>query len=208
MCIRDRSNIEKPVGTNVVESEQIISESQDSFIMEPANGYIIGEDFPQGPDSILLEDGTKLQWEDGFLEDTRYFVSEESTQIGSYNLLDESGNRFIDETDSKPLLLDEALMIGQKESNESGPSIGDLGEMMFTENYSIMQKVQLDGGSGISSGDDLLLETGEHCLQESPSEGLRISDISTIYPNRFVSNLERELGRKTNFNHSAVIQTG
>ena len=176
--------------------------------MEPANGYIIGEDFPQGPDSILLEDGTKLQWEDGFLEDTRYFVSEESTQIGSYNLLDESGNRFIDETDSKPLLLDEALMIGQKESNESGPSIGDLGEMMFTENYSIMQKVQLDGGSGISSGDDLLLETGEHCLQESPSEGLRISDISTIYPNRFVSNLEREFGRKTNLTHSAVIQTG
>jgi hypothetical protein len=53
-----------------------------------------------------------------------------------------------------------------------------------------------------------MLETGEHMLQESPSEGLRISDISTIYPNRFVSNLERELGRRTNFNHSAVIQTG
>jgi hypothetical protein len=171
--------------------------------MEPANGYIIGEDFPQGPDSILLEDGTKLQWEDGFLEDTKYFVSEESTQIGSYNLLDESGNRFIDETDSKPLLLDEALMIGQKESNESGPSIGDLANMMFTENYSIMQKVQQEGNT-----DDIMLETGEHMLQESPSEGLRISDISTIYPNRFVSNLERELGRRTNFNHSAVIQTG
>ena len=71
-----------------------------------------------------------------------------------------------------------------------------------------MQKVQLDGGSGISSGDDLLLETGEHLLQEAPSEGLRISDISTIYPNRFVSNLQRELGRRTNLNHSAVIQTG
>ena len=198
----------RPAGQKLYEttnflSEQLISESQDSFIMEPANGYIIGEDFPQGPDSILLEDGTKLQWEDGFLEDTRYFVSEESTQIGSYNLLDESGNRFIDETDSKPLLLDEALMIGQKESNESGPSIGDLANMMFTENYSIMQKVQQEGNT-----DDIMLETGEHMLQESPSEGLRISDISTIYPNRFVSNLERELGRRTNFNHSAVIQTG
>ena len=135
-------------------------------------------------------------------------MSEESTQIGSYNLLDESGNRFIDETDSKPLLLDEALMIGQKESNQSGPSISDLGNMMFTENYSMMKKVQLDGGSGISSGDDLLLETGEHLLQEAPSEGLRISDISTIYPNRLINDLQREYGRKTNLTHSAVIQTG
>ena len=136
----------RPAGQRLFEttnflSEQIVSESQEPLIMEPANGYIIGEDFPEGPDSILLEDGTKLQWEDGFLEDTRYFVSEESTQIGSYNLLDESGNRFIDETDSKPLLLDEALMIGQKESNESGPSIGDLGNMMFTENYKLMNKI-------------------------------------------------------------------
>ena len=79
---------------------------------------------------------------------------------------------------------------------------------MFTENYRIMQKVQLDGGSGISSGDDLLLETGEHLIIESPSEGMKISDISSIYPNRLISNLERELGRKTNFIHSAVVQTG
>ena len=99
-------------------------------------------------------------------------------------------------------------MIGQKESNQSGPSIGDLGHMMFTENYAIMQKLQLDGGTGISSGDDLLLETGEHMILESPSECFRISDISTLYNNNFVSNLENELGRKTNLTHSAVIQTG
>ena len=71
-----------------------------------------------------------------------------------------------------------------------------------------MKKVQLDGGSGISSGDDLLLETGEHLLQESPSEGIRISDISTIYPNKFVSEFERELERKTHLSYSAVVQTG
>mgnify|MGYP001314125858 CR=1 FL=1 len=123
-------------------------------------------------------------------------------------MIDESGNRLIDETNSKPLLQEQSLMNGEKESNQSGPSIGDLRDMMFTENYKLMAKIQLDGGSGISSGDDLLLETGEHMLQESLSEGLKISDISTIYPNRLVSNLERELGRKTNFNHSAVVQTG
>jgi hypothetical protein len=53
-----------------------------------------------------------------------------------------------------------------------------------------------------------MLETGEHMLQESPTEGLRISDISTIYPRGFVSNFENVLGRKTNLNHSAVVQTG
>jgi hypothetical protein len=71
-----------------------------------------------------------------------------------------------------------------------------------------MNKIQLDGGSGISSGDDLLLETGEHCLQESPSEGIRISDISTLYDNKFVSNIERELDRRTSLTYSAVIQSG
>jgi len=131
---------------------------------------------------ILLEDGQELLWEDATINDeTKYFVSEESTQIGSFNIIAENNDRLVDETDSLPLLLDDALMIGQKESNQSGPTIGDLGDMMFTENYSMMNKIQLDGGSGISSGDDLLLETGEHCLLESPSEGISISDISILY---------------------------
>ena len=120
----------------------------------------------------------------------------------------ESGERIIDETDSLPLIKEDALMIGQKESNQVGPTLSDLGHMMFTENYAIMQKVQLDGGTGISSGDDLLLETGEHMILESPSEGIKISDISSIYPSKFVTNIERDLGHKTNLTHSAVIQTG
>ena len=110
-------------------------------------------------------------------------------------------------------------MVGQKESNQSGPTIGDLRNIMFTENYRIMQKVQQEGNT-----DDIKLESGNAAVnsggvntesglggfitQESPSEGIKISDISTIYPNRLVGNLERELGRKTNFNHSAVVQTG
>jgi hypothetical protein len=127
-------------------------------------------------------------------------------------------------------------MIGRKESNQSGPTIGDLGNIMFTENYGIMNKIREeniyilvetdsgghtagdtdnqdnmimeDGTFVVSESEDIMLETGEHMLQESLSEGLRIGDISSIYPNRLVSNFERELGRKTNLNHSAVVQTG
>ena len=165
--------------------------------------------YPGDKGGILLnEDATQVlcETETNQSDDIHYFVSEESTQIGSYNLISESGERIIDESGSR-FLSEEALMIGRKESNQFGPSIGDLGNIMFTENYTIMQKVQLQNATA-STGDDLLLETGEHLIQESLAEGLRISDISTIYPNRLVSNLERELGRRTNFNHSAVVQTG
>ena len=236
----DGSNISfghRPAGQKLFEttnflSERIISETQDPIVMELDHGQILGEDFSQGG-AVILEDENNLMWEDAtVVDETHYFVSEESTQVGSFNIISESNERLIDETDSLPLLHEQALMVGMKESNQSGPSIGDLGDMMFTENYSIMNKVyeenfyildETDGDnilieddtyggnevfSLVSESEEIVLETGEHLLQESPSEGLRINDISTIYPNRFVSNLQRELGRRTNLNHSAVIQTG
>ena len=212
----DGSNISfghRPAGQKLFEStnflvETLITEDGLKLIHEPDNGQCLGEDFSQDG-AIILEDGTDLLWETATTTDeTVHFVSEESSQNVSYNLISENGERLIDETDSLPLIKEDALMIGQKESNQVGPTIGDLGHMMFNENYSIMKKIQLDGGSGISSGDDLLLETGEHMIQESPSEGIKISDISSIYPGRFVHTFERELGRKTNLTHSAVVQTG
>ena len=212
----DGSNISfghRPAGQKLFEStnflvETLITEDGLKLIHEPDNGQCLGEDFSQDG-AIILEDGTDLLWETATTTDeTVHFVSEESSQNVSYNLISENGERLIDETDSLPLIKEDALMIGQKESNQVGPTIGDIGFMMFTENYSIMKKIQLDGGSGISSGDDLLLETGEHMLQESPSEGIKISDISNIYPGRFVHTFERELGRKTNLTHSTVVQTG
>ena len=99
-------------------------------------------------------------------------------------------------------------MIGQKDSaNPIGPTIGDFGSMMFIENYGIIQKVQLQNATA-STGDDLLLENGYNMIQESPSEGIRISDISTLYPNQFVSGFETGLNNKAKLNYSAVVQTG
>jgi hypothetical protein len=203
----------RPAGQKLYETtnfliETLITEDGLRLTHEPDNGQCLGESLGQGG-AVILEDDTDLLWEDETtIDETIYFVSEESSQNVSYNLIGESGERLIDETDSLPLLKEDALMIGQKESNQVGPTLGDLGHMMFSENYTIMKKIQLDGGTGISSGDDLLLETGEHMVQESPSEGIRISDISSIYPGRFIHTLEREYGRKTNLNHSAVVQTG
>ena len=187
--------------TNFI-SEKIISEANDTLVMEDIHGRIMGEYFGQGG-IVLFEDDTEMLCETATIADeTEYFVSEETTQVSSYNLITESGERIIDESSNR-FLTEGALMMGQKESNQSGPTIGDLRNIMFTENYRIMQKLQQEGNT-----DDIMLETGEHLIIESPSEGLRIGDISTIYSNRLVGNLERELGRKTTFNHSAVVQTG
>ena len=200
----------RPAGQKLYEStnfisENIISEANDNFIMEEYPGRITMSSYPGDKGGVLLnEDATQVlcETETNQSDEIHYFVSEESTQVGSYNLISESGERIIDESGNR-FLSEEALMIGRKESNQSGPTIGDLGNIMFTENYGIMQKVQQEGNT-----DDIMLETGEHLIVESPSEGLRIGDISSIYPNRLVSNLERELGRRTNFIHSAVVQTG
>ena len=55
----------------------------------------IGEYFG-GDGIVLLEDGTEMLFETETIpEDTHYFVSEESTQIGSYNLLDESAYELV-----------------------------------------------------------------------------------------------------------------
>ena len=207
----DGSNISfghRPAGQKLYETtnfliETLITEDGSRLTHEPDNGQCLGESFSQSG-AIILEDDTDLLWEDATtVDETIYFVSEESSQNVSYNLIGESGERLIDETDSLPLLKEDALMIGQKESNQVGPTLSDLGFMMFSENYTIMKKVQQEGNT-----DDIMLETGEHMLQESPSEGIKISDISSIYPGRFVHTLERDLGRKTNLTHSAVVQTG
>ena len=72
--------------TNFV-SERIVSENQEPIIFEPDNGNVLGENFSQGG-IILLEDGQELLWEDATINDeTKYFVSEESTQIGSFNII-------------------------------------------------------------------------------------------------------------------------
>jgi hypothetical protein len=238
----------RPAGQKLYEStnfilENIISEANEKFIMEEYPGRITMSSYPGDKGGILLnEDATQVlcETETNQSDDIQYFVSEESTQIGSYNLISESGERVVHESGNTAVnssgvntesglgsrfLSEEALMIGRKESNQSGPTIGDLGNMMFTENYGIMNKVyeedfyvldetdsdnilMEDNTLLVSESDDVMLETGEHMLQESPSEGLRISDISSMYPNRRISNLERELGRKTNLNYSASVQTG
>ena len=127
--------------TNFI-SERLVSEANDTFVMEDDHGRVMGEYFGQGG-IVLLEDDTTLLWETAtIVDETHYFVSEESTQVDSYNFISESGERIIDETLSNPFILEEALMAGQKESSQSGPSIGDLRNIVFSENYAIMSKIR------------------------------------------------------------------
>jgi hypothetical protein len=193
--------------TTSFQSERIMTEAGDNLIFEPQSGRILGEiEFGQGG-VIINEDGSYISYEDRtIVDDELVFVSEQSSQIESFNLVGElslQGARIVDE-DGTSLILEQALMADQVDtSSPSGPSIGDLKDMMFTENYGIMKKIQQQGNT-----DDILLETGEHMLQESPSEGVRISDISTLYPNKFVTGFLDEPARRAKLSYSAVVQTG
>jgi hypothetical protein len=204
----------RPAGQKLFESssflsERIMTEAGDNLIFEPQSGRILGE-VPFGQGGVIInEDDSYISYEDATIaDDELVFVSEESSQIDSFNLVDETNKVRLVGEDDEPLLLEDALMIGQKDSaNPIGPTIGDFGSMMFIENYGIIQKVQLQNATA-STGDDLLLENGYNMIQESPSEGIRISDISTLYPNQFVSGFETGLNNKAKLNYSAVVQTG
>ena len=156
---------------------------------------------------MCIRDRSYISYEDRtIVDDELVFVSEQSSQIESFNLVGElslQGARIVDEDDT-PVILEQALMADQVDTTSPiGPSIGDLKDMMFSENYGIMKKIQQQGNT-----DDILLETGEHMLQESPSEGVRISDISTLYPNKFVTGFLDEPARRAKLSYSAVVQTG
>ena len=176
---------------------------------------------------LLNEDGTYLSYETTLIngpnstikDEVLYFVTEQSSQLNSFNMIAETGDRLVQESGlaaavssvGAPLLLDDALMLGQKNvTNRVGVTIGDLGDMMFTENYSHMEKIQQEGNT-----DDIMLESGPsssagnggHFIQESPSEGIRISDISTLYPNKFVTGFLDERERKGKLTYSASVQT-
>jgi len=193
--------------TTSFQSERIMTEAGDNLIFEPQSGKILGEiEFGQGG-VIINEDGSYISYEDRtIVDDELVFVSEQSSQIESFNLVGElslQGARIVDEDDT-PVILEQALMADQVDTTSPiGPSIGDLKDMMFSENYGIMKKIQQQGNT-----DDILLETGEHMLQESPSEGVRISDISTLYPNKFVTGFLDEPARRAKLSYSAVVQTG
>ena len=210
-------------------SENLITETGDRIIPEPLNGQftlesgtdiekfqsfslgfggfiVVDPTKPGPPDQLIQENGSQLHLEEATVNDEIvFFVSEESTADGSFILLSETtGDRIVSESE-EPMLLEEALMIEQNVNLKTGPTISDLSFISFSENYSIMANFKQEGSG---STDNLILEDGNDLILESPHEGIRISDISTIYPKRFVSTLERDRSEKINLNHSAVIQTG
>ena len=57
-------------------------------------------------------------------------------------------------------------------------------------------------------GDLILMESGWKLLEEAPYEGVKISDISTLYGNIPISELEINEGMRTSLTFSASVQSG
>ena len=55
--------------------------------------------------------------------------------------------------------------------------------------------------NNFDKGDLLVLEDGGRILHEAPYEGVKISDISTLYPKQSVSDLQEHKGRSMILNY-------
>ena len=99
-----------------------------------------------------------------------------------------------------------------------GPTLGDLSRIGFSSNLEFEERMRQESGNaannvdGINTetgkGDLILMESGWKLLEEAPNEGVKISDISTLYGNIPISELEINEGMRTSLTFSASVQSG
>ena len=84
-----------------------------------------------------------------------------------------------------------------------GPTLGDLSKIGFSQNLKFEERITQE------DGDNILMENvAGRLLVEAPYEGVKISDISTLYGNIPISELEINEGMRTSLTFSASVQSG
>ena len=84
-----------------------------------------------------------------------------------------------------------------------GPTLGDLARIGFSQTLKFEERITQE------NGDDILMENeAGRVLVEAPYEGVKISDISTLYPKESVSDLQEHVGRTMILNYPASVQSG
>jgi hypothetical protein len=101
----------------------------------------------------------------------------------------------------------------------------------FSQSLEIEDRLRLESGNAVGTtptssngwdkGDLILMENGVphghsnydgsvggRILHEAPYEGVKISDISTLYPNNSISDLQEHSGRTMILNYPASVQSG
>ena len=203
-----------------VDEEFIITEDGSYLIEEIDNGFLMFEPEPENYNSVIvgthqyfgkkraidpteelmLETGGRLALEIATdIEEHERFVTERSFNLGSYFTKTEDQDTMVYE-DGTRIIQENAISFGEP-VERIGPTLGDLAKIGFSQTLIKEENIIQEGG------DDILMENeGGKILIEAPYEGVKFSDISTLYPNRSVSDLQEHKGRSMILNHPASVQ--
>ena len=165
--------------------------------------YYVGDLWSVDPtEELTLEDGNKLALEDATdLEPHERFVTERSYNLGSYFTKTENQEIMVYEDGSR-IIQENAISFGEP-VERLGPTLGDLAKIGFSQTLKFEERITQE------DGDNILMENeAGRLLVEAPFEGVKISDISTLYPKQSVSDLQEHVGRTMILNYPASIQSG
>ena len=155
-------------------------------------------------EELLLEDGNKLQIEDATdIEVAVKLVTERTPNFGSMYIANESYGGLIVFEDDSALVQEMSSSILPTPTIAVGPTLGDLSKIGFSQNLKFEERITQE------DGDNILMENvAGRLLVEAPYEGVKISDISTLYGNIPISELEINEGMRTSLTFSASVQSG
>ena len=206
-----------------VDEEFIVTEDGSYLIEEIDHGFLMAEPEPEKYNSytttdghyyvgdlwtvdpteeLTLEDGSRLALEDATdIEKHERFVTERSFNLGSYFIKSEVQDTLVYEDGSR-IIQENAISFGEP-VERLGPTLGDLAKIGFSQTLKFEERITQE------NGDDILMENeAGRVLVEAPYEGVKISDISTLYPKESVSDLQEHVGRTMILNYPASIQSG
>ena len=206
-----------------VDEEFIVTEDGSYLIEEIDHGFLMAEPEPEKYNSYLttdgkqyfgdrwavdpteeltLEDGTRLALEDATdIEKHERFVTERSYNLGSYFMKSEVQDTLVYEDGSR-IIQENAISFGEL-VERLGPTLGDLAKISFSQTLKFEERITQE------DGDNILMENeAGRMLVEAPYEGVKISDISNLYPKESVSDLQEHVGRTMILNYPASIQSG
>ena len=135
------------------------------------------------------------------IEKHERFVTERSYNLGSYFIKSEVQDTLVYEDGSR-IIQENAISFGEP-VERLGPTLGDLARIGFSQTLKFEERITQE------NGDDILMENeAGRVLVEAPYEGVKISDISTLYPKESVSDLQEHVGRTMILNYPASVQSG
>ena len=172
-------------------------------ITTPDGKYYVGDKWTVDPtEELTLEDGGRFALEEATeIEGHERFVTERSFNLGSYFTKTEDHDTLVYEDGSR-IIQENAVSFGEP-VKRLGPTLGDLAKIGFSQSLKFEERITQE------DGDNIIMENeAGRLLVESPYEGVKISDISTLYPKQSIADLQEHKGRTMILNYPASVQSG